>query len=178
MEHKRILRRAGQILCAVLLIPVAAILLGNLYLLAAEHLFGVRTPTLFGYRSAVVLTGSMSGTIEPDDLIVTKRQQTYAVGDIITFRSGDATVTHRITAIEPEGYRTKGDANTVDDPGDAIPEQQVIGKVILVIPKIGAAIRFCRTPVGMLCLLTAAALILWIPNAVGHRSSHTQQDGT
>ncbi len=58
------------------------LLAANLYVLAAQRL-GVKDPAVLGLRSAVVLTGSMSGAIEPDDLVVTHAETAYAAGDII-----------------------------------------------------------------------------------------------
>ena len=166
MRLKRVLGRAAYGLQLLLSALLACILCLNLYFLLAKKAFGVSNPTLFGYQSAVVLTGSMSGTIEPDDLIVTKQQLSYAVGDVITFQSGAATVTHRIVALEPGGYRTRGDANNTDDPGAAVTEGDVIGRVVWVIPHIGAVIRFVSSPAGLLCLLLITVLLIESPTLI------------
>ena len=55
------MRRSLKILVLVI---VGIVLLANLYRLAAREIFKVKSPMVFGYSSAVVLTGSMSGTIE------------------------------------------------------------------------------------------------------------------
>ena len=152
---------------ALILIIVGAILLANLYRLAAREIFKVKDPTVFGYSSAVVLTGSMSGTIEPDDFIITHKQSDYTVGDIVMYQTGGTPVTHRIVSESDKGYRTKGDANNTDD-GTDIPKENVVGKVVLVIPKIGAVIRLVRTPIGMLSLFAAIILITELPNLIGY----------
>ena len=146
---------------------LAVLLAANLYVLAAQRL-GADDPAVLGLRSAVVLTGSMSGAIEPDDLVVTHQQASYSAGDIIMFRSGSNTVTHRITAVTPEGYRTKGDANNAEDAA-VTPAEDVLGRVILIVPKAGGAVRFLRTPLGMLCLVLVLPLMLWLPEALGRR---------
>ena len=148
MKGKRILAVAWRILRIVLVRLVSLVLISNIYILASRKLFGVKAPTFLGFSSAVVLTGSMSGTIEPGDMILSHRQKDYEVGDIITFADGSSTVTHRIIEILPEGYRTKGDANNAPDGGDPVKKEAVVGKVILVIPKIGRVIRFVQTPFG------------------------------
>ncbi len=165
MKGKRFLRCAGRVLRAAALFLITVLLVGNIYLLAAKNIFGQREPTFFGFSSAVVLTGSMSGSIEPNDIVLTRKQDRYTVGDIITFVSEGSSVTHRIVAVDEKGYHTKGDANNT---ADALPIDQtaVIGKVILVIPKIGALIQFVRTPLGILCFFGAAALILEFPHIV------------
>lgn len=156
-----------RILQALILIIAGVVLLANLYRLVAREIFKVKAPTVFGYSSAVVLTGSMSGTIEPDDFIITHEQSDYRVGDIVMYQTGSTPVTHRIISETKKGYRTKGDANNTDD-GTDIPKEGVVGKVVLVIPKIGAAIRFVRTPIGMLSLFAAIILITELPNLIGY----------
>ena len=155
-----VLRRVIKI---SILVIAGIFLLANLYRLAAREIFKVNSPTVFGFSSAVVLTGSMSGAIEPDDLIITRKQSNYTVGDIVTYQTGGTPVTHRIISENEKGYRTKGDANNTDD-GTDIPKGEVVGKVVLVIPKIGAAIRLVRTPIGMLSLFAAIILITGLPN--------------
>ena len=155
----KVLRRTLQV---IVLAVVALILLANLYRIAAREIFKVKAPTVFGYSSAVVLTGSMSGAIESNDLIITHKQSEYQVGDIITYQTGGTPVTHRIVAVNDNGYRTKGDANNTDD-GTDIQKEYVIGKVVLIIPKIGAAVSFIKTPPGMLILMGALVLIIELP---------------
>lgn len=151
----------------LILVIVGIVLLANLYRLAAREIFKMKDPTVFGFSSAVVLTGSMSGTIEPDDLIITHKQSDYIVGDIVMYQTGGTPVTHRIISKSENGYRTKGDANNTDD-GTDIPKENVVGKVVLVIPKIGAAVRLVRTPIGMLSMFAAIILITELPNLIGY----------
>lgn len=168
MKGRKAVRTAGKICGSVVTVLLAALLAANLYVLAAQRLLGVESPAVLGLRSAVVLTGSMSGAIEPDDLVVTHEQASYRAGDIIMFRSGSNTVTHRITAVTPEGYRTKGDANNAEDAAVTAAED-VLGRVILVIPGAGGVVRLLRTPLGMLCLVLALPLVLWLPGTLGRR---------
>ena len=157
MRIKIIMKRILQALRILLFAVVALILVGNIYTAAAKNIFGQKNPTFFGYSSSVVLTGSMSGTIEPNDLIITKKQNGYSEGDIITF-SGQTSVTHRIIGIENGRYRTKGDANNTAD-SSAVFQEDIIGKVVAVIPKIGAVIGFVRQPAGFIvCFLILIAM--------------------
>ena len=164
---RRAARLAGKIGGGVVTAALAVLLAANLYVLAAQRL-GVKDPAVLGLRSAVVLTGSMSGAIEPDDLVVTHAEKAYAAGDIIMFRSGGHTVTHRITAVTEEGYRTKGDANNTEDAA-VTPPEDVLGRVIAVIPGAGGAVRFLRTPLGMLCLVLVLPLAIRLPEMLGRR---------
>ena len=161
------MRRARRVLRGLIFALAALLLAGNIYTAVAKNVLGKKSPTVFGFSSSVVLTGSMSGAIEPNDLIITRRQSDYTVGDIITFSSGTSSVTHRIISADGEGYRTKGDANNT---ADALPviKSDVIGKVVLIIPKIGAFIGFVQTPAGFLSFLALLVIITELPSAVNY----------
>lgn len=160
------LRIAGRVVSGIVTVLLLLVLLLNLYRIAAEKVFRVQNPTVFGFSSAVVLTGSMSGAIEPDDWILTRSQDGYAVGDIIMYRSTGSTVTHRIIALESGGYRTKGDANNTADQGKAITQAQIVGKVVAIVPGAGAALRFLRSPLGMLLLLAVGLGLYFLPRLI------------
>ena len=165
MRIKRFLRYVWQILRIVLLVLIGLVLVGNIYLAAARNIFEQTNPTFFGFSSSVVLTGSMSPDIEPNDVVISRKQNSYTVGDIITFESEGSSVTHRIVAADEEGYHTKGDANNTAD-SQPIKKTAVTGKVICVIPKAGAVIGFIRTPLGILCFLALTVLIVELPSII------------
>ena len=87
---------------------------------------------VFGYTYFVVATGSMSGTIEVDDIIFVKITKNVKNNDIITFKNKDGDIiTHRLIQKKGDKYITKGDVNNVVD--EAITEKQIIGKVTSVV---------------------------------------------
>lgn len=170
MKIKRFLRYMWQALRVILLVLIGLVLVGNIYLAAARNIFRQTNPTFFGFSSSVVLTGSMSPDIEPNDVVISRKHSRYAVGDIITFESEGSSVTHRIVAADEEGYRTKGDANnTADDM--PVKQESITGKVICVIPKVGAVIGFIRTPLGILCFLALTVLIVELPSIIEYLKS-------
>ena len=87
---------------------------------------------VFGYSYFVVATGSMSGTVEVDDIIFVKITKDVKVNDVVTFKNKDGDIiTHRLIKHDGSRYITKGDVNNVSD--EAISKDQIIGKVSLVI---------------------------------------------
>lgn len=151
--------KIAQILITVLL---AVLLVCNLYLAVMSRAFGVENPALFGYSTAVVVSGSMEPALSVDDLIVNHAQDAYEAGDIITFKSGSSLTTHRIAAVTPEGYITRGDANNAAD-SDPVSQEAVIGRVIWKIPYVGSVLAFFKTPFGMTTLVFIGFLILELP---------------
>lgn len=143
-----------------LLIAVLSLILAfNLYTIFMRAAMKEPMPTVFGYASAIITSGSMGDAVKLDDYIITHRESSYAVGDIVTYVSkNDTLITHRIVAITEDGYVTQGDSNNVADA--AIRAEQVRGKVVFRIPKVGAFVDFFRSPLGALCLVALGFLLL------------------
>jgi len=101
------------------------------------------TTGLLGFTPTVIASGSMQPTLNVGDIAITVKTPAKAIkiGDIIQFyrASGEPPTIHRVVDKYRSGgltwFITKGDANNAPD--DPINERQVIGKVILIIPKLG-----------------------------------------
>lgn len=89
---------------------------------------------IFGYTYFVVASGSMTGTIEVNDIIIVKVDDTYQKDDIITFNNGGAFITHRVVRVDQEKVITRGDANNLED--DPVSKKDVIGRVVLIVSMI------------------------------------------
>ena len=98
---------------------------------------------LLGFQPNVIASGSMRPTLDVGDIAVTvqTRPENIKVGDIIQYRRRGETapIIHRVIQIDRAGgityIVTKGDAN--DAPDEPITVTQTVGKVVLIIPKIG-----------------------------------------
>ena len=141
---------------------LAVLLLGNLYLLAAEKLFGISNPTFFGFTTAIVNSGSMEPALKVDDLILIHAQDGYEQGDVITYQSDGGLVTHRIVEIRTEGFVTQGDANNAVDSG-LVASEEIVGKVTGRIPGAGIWVRWLRSPLGMTGLVLVGLLLVERP---------------
>ena len=87
---------------------------------------------VFGYTFFVVSTGSMSGTIEVNDIIFVKVTTDVEKDDIITFKEDSGNmVTHRVVEVLGNKVITKGDVNNSED--DPISKKDIVGKVNLVV---------------------------------------------
>lgn len=117
-----------------------------------------------GFRSFLVQSGSMEPSIMTGDIIIVRPMSGYETNDVITFVNREGrTVTHRITGSGGQGknmyYVTKGDANRAEDE-DTVSFQQVAGKAVLVVPKLGFLVGFAKTGYGMLAFIGVPALLL------------------
>lgn len=87
---------------------------------------------IFGYTYYVVATGSMSGTIEVNDIIFVKLTDKVEINDIVTYKDKDgAVVTHRLVEKRGNELITKGDVNNTQD--EPIRKKDLIGKVSCII---------------------------------------------
>lgn len=95
----------------------------------------------------IILTGSMEPLIYPGDVVIVKKiakeDEIYdlSVGDIISFKRDDITITHRIKEILRDDagnikFETKGDNNNSVDERKVEPND-IKGIIIKVVPKIG-----------------------------------------
>ena len=123
---------------------------------------------LFGYRSFVILTGSMEPNLNPGDMVFTKKASVnnLQVGDIITFYSKNdtaSTTTHRIVNIIKENgktyYETKGDNNGSND-SDLVPFENVVGTMSFKISKIGKIVMGLSSS-GIFAVVAIVFLIRW-----------------
>lgn len=173
----RILNRIWRGIQGLVTVTLALMLMCNLYLIIMEHFAGADCPTILGYSTAVVASGSMVPALSVDDLILNHAQDDYAVGDIITFRSGSSLTTHRIIEVTEDGYVTQGDANNTADPG-AVSADAVVGRVVGKVPHVGSALAFLKTPLGMVTLIFAGALMIELPFLLQRRRDYIDEEGS
>ncbi|WP_051931830.1 signal peptidase I [Clostridium sp. KNHs214] len=112
-----------------------------------------KIPTVFGYRSFIVLSGSMEPKIKPGDVILVKKTHIEELkeGDILTYISEDNFITHRIKKIQGNSLITKGDANNVED--SPIKSSQVYGKYSFRVPYLGYILVGLRKPLVIFIII-------------------------
>lgn len=99
---------------------------------------------LFAIHPTMVASGSMRPFIDVGDVVIVEKAPADAIreGDVIQFRGEKVSIMHRVVEVheteESTFFITKGDANDAPDQVPVLPEQ-VIGKIIFRIPKIGWA---------------------------------------
>lgn len=139
--------------------------------IVAFLIVGVR---IFGIKTFVVLSPSMEPTFSTGALVYVKKidASKVEVGDVITFYLDDETpATHRVYEIVKDSngdpcFRTKGDANKVVD-SKLVMAEQLIGKEILAIPRLGKLVEYIHTTNGRLVAIgigVALVALIAIPD--------------
>ena len=164
LKHK-ILSVIGTILC-VILIPILAI---NVTLIAKSYINSEKVPSIGGILPLIVLTDSMYPEIHSGDLIIchTEDAENVKEGDIISFfdpaGNGTSIVTHRVTEVTTEGgelaFRTKGDANNVED-SMPVPADKLVAVYRNRIPNMGNVAMFMQTTTGLIVCVVCPILLL------------------
>ena len=124
------------------------------------------------FNAYVVLSGSMLPNIQIKDIVVTKKvpAEDLEIGDIITFiapdsRYGGISITHRILdkyydeTLGTYTYRTKGDNNNVAD-STLVPNTNILGKVILKVPKLGYLQDLLSSKGGLIIVVLIPCLVI------------------
>jgi len=143
--------KKGFIVAVFALVPFALI-----------SLISANTDLLSGMKSFVVISGSMEPDIPTGSIIYTVVKDYYAVNDVIAFNQKSRVITHRIVGIETVGdeifYRTKGDANDIED-SQLISKNEIVGETITVVPLMGKIIMAFKTPTGFAAGIVLPAIV-------------------
>lgn len=151
----------GTLVTAIILLLLSIIFV-NVNMFIQREFMDKKAPSIFGYSSAIVVSGSMHPYIETNDMIIIKSQPEYNINDVVAFQTEKSIVTHRLIDKKEDGFVSKGDANNTEDTNLVKPEN-IVGKVILIIPKMGKAVSIAQSPLGMFVLVFSAFMIIIFP---------------
>ena len=151
--QSRIAKAAGRLLVSGFSICLSAAVLAA----ALMVLFGMGQNRFYA-----VMSGSMEPAIPAGSLVYVVPCPDPAQilpGDVIAFRAGSATAVHRVVSADRQNrcFRTKGDANTAQDP-QPVPYARVLGIVRRHVPGLGYGLVFLRQRHVRLVLGAGAAL--------------------
>lgn len=151
-------RKVMRIIVYILIIPI---LIYNMVILFQAFSNSDEMPNFLGYKSFVIVSGSMLPELEIGDIVVVKsiNEVNLKEGDIISFREGNSIITHRIDHVIDNGKRfiTKGDANSSEDI-NPVDLENIEGIYEFKIPKFGKFVLFMQNKTGIIII----ALIIYI----------------
>ena len=124
---------------------------------------------LLGYSYFTVLTSSMQNEIPKGSFILVKETESHKlkVGDNITYmRDANTSVTHQIINIYENyqksgsrGFQTKG-VNNANPDKDIVYEENIVGKVIVTLPGVGAAISYLGANIYIIFIIFGLFVLL------------------
>ncbi len=154
------IRKIVDVLKYLLLFLMGMILAINIISFFSVYILKSEYSNIFGYSYFEVLTGSMRDKIKEHDIVIVKLNSEFTPGDIITYYSDNNFITHRVQSINENIIITKGDANNTNDA--PIQKNQVIGKVVKIIPNLGIILKVITDKVTILFSLGIIIIISYI----------------
>lgn len=160
-KRKKNTKTAKKILDVIIII-----LLYNIILVLISCINKIDDINFFGYKSYIITTDSMADSINSGDIVIVKEvpEEELQVGDVITFEKDYQVITHRITKIDDETgkrvYTTKGDNNNLED-NQKIEYEQIEGKSVLTIPKLGYLFNFLENQIVFLLIVLILLIVLF-----------------
>ncbi len=132
----------------------------------------------FGIRVALVLTDSMTPTLETNDFVIIKKAKDVSVGDIVVYKEKDSSieVIHRVIKIDGEKITTKGDANNKED--NPIDKSQIKGVYVTKLRLWGRVISFILKPLNFSIIITIICAFLLIPSKKEFDNNENSKDNS
>lgn len=136
--------------------------------------FTIALSLIYGCKFLKITSGSMVPKYAIGDVVMVDTRYDYdklKIGDVITYKSGSANVTHRIVDIAPNGLVvTQGDANGSVDTVcgtnvkivTGISKDKYVGKVVLGVSGLGTFLDKVAKPSNYIILVIALVLILFV----------------
>ena len=164
IKRKQRIQRILFMILYILLIPT---ILFSLFLMIIELGNSEEDPSSFGIRMYTVISDSMSPRIGVDDIVLVKSGyeiDSFKKGNIISFYRDGEVITHRIHRIINGDtgliFVTKGDNNQIEDE-ERVEYKDIIGKVILIMPNLGAFIAILKNKFFFTLILLALGGIIY-----------------
>lgn len=167
---KTVFRKAGELLLNILIILITILTMIGFYYFYQIQIAKKDCANLFGYTLFEVATGSMANTIQIGDVIIVKITNQIEKNDIIVYKENQSFITHRLIEKNGNMLIAKGDANNSKD--KPINEEQVLGKVIKIIPKLGIWRKVILAPEILVSIIIVVILI----GIILHYNTKTEED--
>ncbi len=166
------MNKIKKILKVIFLIILIFMAIYSTIIIFQKIIWKNKIPNFLGYKNFIVITGSMKPTLNIGDIVFVKETTDIKNKDIVSFKTNNAVVTHRIVEIKKEDgktlYITKGDANS-DNDTELLSIENIEGKYSFKIPFLGNVILFFQRPIGMISLFLIFSVILLMTSVKSKR---------
>ena len=160
----------GKLIRGIFIGILSVLLILNIWQLISHYILHQNPPSVCGFSSVIVLSGSMEPTFSAGDLLIIREQESYQTGEIVTFEDGGVLTTHRIVEEMPDGFTTRGDCNNVKDQ-EKVTAEQVRGAYLIRIPRAGIVL-FISAFADRTTDAGSSGMLLWLPDVINDMISH------
>ena len=152
------LEKILKFLFVIIIIFFVIILIIVIYNIIQINIQHKSYPNILGFTFFEVATGSMEPTIDAGDVVIVKLTKEVEINDIIVYNENNNFITHRLIRNKENDYITKGDANNIED--NPIKENDILGKVVLTIPKVGILKKAILSPEVIMLIMSLIVLTI------------------
>lgn len=169
-----------KVISPILYMILIPIIIFNFTLIIKSFIDPNEIPDFFGYKSFVIVSGSMEPTIMTGDAILVKEvsEDEIKTNDIISFSQEGTIVTHRITEmIEENGvkkYKTKGDNNNSEDK-EKITYEKIEGKYQFKIRQFGVIVEILKNKITLILLILTIIFIYYYRGKIENRKKQRKE---
>ena len=159
------IKKIFSILIYIILIPI---IIYNIMLIIQAAKNPNETPSVAGIKTFVIISGSMEPELKIGDIVIIQKceKSDLKEGDIISYRSGQSIITHRINKIIQKNdsiqYETKGDNNNISD-RTYVKFDDIEGKLVQKVSNVGNIVLLLKNKVVIIIVLLIF-YILYIHN--------------
>lgn len=164
-KRKKIFNNIKRIFSTLAYLLLVPLLVYNISLIIQSVMYPNKTPNFLGFKTYVIVSGSMVPELEIGDIVIVKtiNPEELEENEIISFRKGQSVITHRIIEImetdNGREFKTKGDSNNTEDT-EVIRNTEIEGKVIQKIPLIGKFALMLKSKKVIIILVIAYYIYL------------------
>lgn len=152
----KIAKKIAEIILNIIIFIITILIIIAVSYVVQTRILNKKYADIFGFTAFQVASGSMSKTINVGDAVIVRITKQIEENDIIVFTQDDNFITHRVIKMEENLITTKGDANKSSDL--PITKDEVIGKVVLIIPKLEVWKKIFTTPYILICIIITLLL--------------------
>jgi len=174
LKKRGIYEKIVNMILDILIVIFGIFLLISIYNNVQVKILGNEYSSFFGYSTFEVQTGSMADTINPGDWIVVKITKNIKLDDIITYSQKGDFITHRVVETYKDSYITKGDANNSKD--DAINKEQIVGKVVKILPGFGIIRKTFFNPLVLITLIFTLYSVSYVLRSATKKNNPTNKN--
>lgn len=122
-----------------------------------------KTPSIFGKKAFVIVSGSMIPEIQIGDVVLINSTDDVKINDVIAFRRDSSVIVHRIIKeMNVKGtvmYQTKGDNNNVAD-SELVSKSDIEGIMFGKIPFVGRIIMWLYNNLPIVFIFVIGGIII------------------
>lgn len=160
------------IIRTVITLLIVMLFVVNLALMISSSVDNGEPPQVAGNYLVVVGNSDMEPTLQPKDVVITREQSQYEMGEVVAYIKSGTLQVHRIVGTNSSGFITQGDAAAETD-DTLLVTSEILGEAVMYIPQFGPVMEWLMTPICTGLLALSWLLLILLPIRLERRMAVT-----